>query len=636
VRPRTRRSQTARPKRRHRVAQGAGALGTTALFATALVLIVLTASPSLARRTTSGEIDPIAVELNSARQALILGDAEAAIRLYESVLEKNPNNTVAFWGLMKSLEAAGHDRERLVPLLEDLLEREPWNIKGMYELGEAYARLGEFDPAHELWMRALGENPEDPDRYAEVGALEIRHRMYEHAVSVYIEGRRVFDRPSLFAQELVQAYTLLGKFDNALDECVLLVEEHPSLVQWATNRVELLLEEGATRRQVERRVEDVAESNGSTPSALAFAGSVFLVLEKPERALGAFLRADEITGDGGNELLAFATILKDEGDLAEAREAYAMVAERHPASAGAAVASIAAARILSDLGQPREAVSELKATADAFMEFREGAEALLTAARIELEELRDPTAALRSVDELSIGPRMRARQINQEGALVAIDAYLTLGRLDDAYARAEALIEGKARGATLHEAMFQLGYVSLLRHETGQALGELRTMVEENPAWTLVNDALRLMLVIADGEETGLLAPVILFADAHAARLRYDVGEALSLLEELVEAHLGTPAAAEGYMLMGRMAEDEGDIDGALTVYAHVIASIDAIRVSAEARMRRGDILAENKRWPEKAIVEYTGILDELPPNFLSGEARRKIDRLRNRKELEG
>ena len=116
MRPRTTGSLTTRSKKWHRDAPRARALGTVVLLATALVLIVLAASPSLARRTTSGEIDPIAVELNSARQALILGDAEEAIRLYESVLEKNPNNTVAFWGLIKSLEAAGHDRERLVPL----------------------------------------------------------------------------------------------------------------------------------------------------------------------------------------------------------------------------------------------------------------------------------------------------------------------------------------------------------------------------------------------------------------------------------------------------------------------------------------------------------------------------------------
>jgi len=52
--------------------------------------------------------------------------------------------------------------------------------------------------------------------------------------------------------------------------------------------------------------------------------------------------------------------------------------------------------------------------------------------------------------------------------------------------------------------------------------------------------------------------------------------------------------------------------------------------------MRRGDILQEHLGRTDDALDAYAEILEELPPNYLSGEARRKFDRLRRDERMEG
>ncbi len=137
------------------------------------------------------------------------------------------------------------------------------------------------------------------DRYSEIGTLEAQYRMHEQAVATYLDGRRRLASPSVFGQELAQAYTALGRFDDAIGECLLMLEDHPGLSQWAVNNVELMLEQGATRDHVEKRMREIAEAEDATPATLAFAGSTLLALGRYNEALETYVRADGLSEEKG-------------------------------------------------------------------------------------------------------------------------------------------------------------------------------------------------------------------------------------------------------------------------------------------------------------------------------------------------
>lgn len=592
-------------------------------------------SGEVLRARTPADPDPMQGRIEIARQAAAVGAVDEAIRIYEEVLAEDPENDRAFWSLVRIYSSSDEYQERLLALLRDRLERMPNDVQAKMELGNALAGSGDHEGAHELWMEVLTTGPADAARYAEIGALEIRHRMYEHALETFLKGRAAFRSPSIFSQELTQVHALMGDYESAMDECVVTVESHAGAVPWATNRVEMMLDEGAGRREVRRRMRDIVDQKDSTPAALSLAGSVFLVLERPEEALDAFLLADERSGGHGDELLEFGTILRDQGQTEEAREAFLMVVERHPGEASAARAGIAAAGVLAESSRPEEAVRELRSVAEEFDRTSMGAQALYEAASIELSELNDPEGALTTVGELRrrFGPR--ADRMADDATLIEIEANMRLARYDEAYDLSEELATANIRDEVRENAMFALGFIPLLKHDMATASEKFREMVEANPYGKLVNDALRLMLVIALAQEAQDLTPVEMLADAHAARIAGDESGARETLEDLA----GRPASAaletEVLLLLGALSEDEGEFDSAIGYYDRIVLGTEGMSARAEAMMRKGDLLAGELDRDSEALRAYEGIL-ELPLNPLTGEARRKIERLRKGEGVAG
>ena len=604
-----------------------------ALAATVLLVVgaALAVPPdSAARAVEGGSASDRRIE--TARQAAAAGALDDAIAIYRDVLAEDPGNERAFWGLVRVYSSAGMEEE-LIPLLERRLEERPRDPQTILELGQAFARTGDHTRAHEVWKRYLELGPPDAGRYSDIGTMELRSRMYEEARETFLAGRAAFRSSSLFSQELTQVYTSLGDYEKAIDECFVTVESHGGAVAWAANRIEQMLDEGMGRDYLRRRMDAVVASDASSGVALSLAGSVFLALGRPERALESFLRADEAAGGSGSELFEYGAMLRDEGRSEEARRAFLMVVERHPGTSSAARAGVAAARIRAEGGDPEGGVRELRDVASAFDGSSVGAQALFESARVQLDVLGDADAALATVSELRERFGARARSLEDDAVLLEVDAYMKKGLFDDAHRKAEELAGASVRDDVREGGLFALGFASFLKHDYARALDEFRTMVETDPSGRLVNDALRLMLIIAHAQETGVVGPVDDLADAHAARIAGEDAVARRLLMEAADAAAGTALETEALLALGADAEREGDPGRAIAYYDRIISGAGAITAVAEAAMRKGDILAGELDRPEDAMETYLSVLEELPPNLLSGEARRKLDRLRKGEE---
>ena len=181
--------------------------------------------------------------------------------------------------------------------------------------------------------------------------------------------------------------------------------------------------------------------------------------------------------------------------------------------------------------------------------------------------------------------------------------------------------------------MFSLGFISFLKHDYDRSLEEFRVMVEANSASVLVNDALRLMLAIASAQEAGDTSPIDLLADAHASRLAGDRDLSEDLLLELADRRTGEPVETEALLLLGAYAASDDDPERAIAYYDRIITETEAITARAEAMMRKADTLRYAMGRKREAADQYLAILEDLPSNSLSGEARRKLDGLRRGEE---
>lgn len=574
--------------------------------------------------------DTVAVTLDEVRRQLAMGELDEAVASTEALHQRHPDDARVFWALVRAYAAAGLDGEKLIPLLTERVETVPNSDRALRELGAAHARIGEYEAAHRVWRLLLDRPIPDESLYSEVGSMEIQARMYREAVEVYDEGRERLERPTLFSQELARALTSYGDYDRAFDECVTTVEAHPGLVQWAVNRVELMLELGASERMILGKTTALTEASDVIPPVLSMAGSIFVVFDRPDEALDAFLRSDELTGHGGRSLVESGAILEEKGWVREAREAYGALMERYPRSTNAAMGGMRAALLDSKLGEHERAVASLNELAQVFAGKSAGAQALLEAARIELEALADADRSLATLERLTLDFAKLPDELLEDVELLKIAAYLSLGRLDDVYDAASRLAAGPGTRDVKSRAMFERAYVSFQRGDAERSLEEFRELISNDVSGHLVNDALRLMLLVSEAQESGDTETLAVFATAHLASRTGKTELARELLSSIVDPSLETPVAVAAAMLDGALAEDAGDTRAALAVYARVAGSSAPLSARAEAMIRTGDIHADGGR-NDEALGSYRAVIDELPPNFLSGEARRKIERLARR-----
>ncbi|MCD4690721.1 hypothetical protein K8S17_04595, partial [bacterium] len=299
--------------------------------------------------------------------------------------------------------------------------------------------------------------------------------------------------------------------------------------------------------------------------------------------------------------------------------------------AAAAAAGRERAGILVELGDPVGAVVELKRLADAFAGRAESYEALIQAAEIELAELKAPTAALTTLAVFDESAQRVARPTMHEAGLVEVDARLALGELDRAYDKAGAVIAYGAEKECAERARYARGFVSFLRGESATALQELRDMVEHHTGGKLANDAIELMLIISDAQEMGDSGQSSLYAGALLAETQGDRATASSLLDTVATRYPGTTVAAAAPLRLGEIAEHEGDTRTALDTYARALRESESIAVKAEAQLRRGRILKVLPGRSDDAAREFEAVLEELPPNHLSGEARRELEAMRRK-----
>ncbi len=591
--------------------------------------IPLVTSPAAARELHEDET--IATRIADVRRALALEEYGRAAGLAEDLYAEYPDDLAVFWALARTYAQAGRDRDDLIPLLNDYLARNPGDRRATMELGSALAREGRSDEAHATWIEPMRGREVDPGGYSEVGALEIRHRMFEHAIETYVEGRTRAGEPHLFSQDLARAYIETGQNDEAIAECLNAVNENPGMVQWGMNVVEGILDRTGNEGLVERWAATIAARENARPQELSFAGSLYALVGRMDDALEAHTLSDQHGGRRGMELLEYARLVRDRGMLTEAERALAVLFELYPAGAAAAAAGSERAGILVELGDPEGAVAELKRLAEAFAGRPESYAALIEAAETELHELDDPTASLATLAAFHDNVGGIARPTFLRAGLVELDARLARGELDLAYEKAGAIIAGGAEKETAERAGYARGFISFLRGENAAAITELRETVEKHVGGRLANDAIRLMLVISDAQEAGDEEQAALYASALLAEVTGDARSAARVLDTVATRYAGTTLGSEALLRLGSLTERTGEPRDALDVYERALAASESIVVKAEARLRRGMILKTMRGHENEAIREFEALLDELPPNHLSGEARRELETLRRK-----
>jgi tetratricopeptide (TPR) repeat protein len=124
---------------------------------------------------------------------LLKADPNEAIRQYEQLLARQPDNPDIVLGLVKAYQRADHrdGAEKAAALVDLLLQKDPDNPGALTEKGSMLVAIGDFKGAEALLRRALANDPSQPEIQFHLYLCLRQQPGREGEAS---DQRRIFDR----------------------------------------------------------------------------------------------------------------------------------------------------------------------------------------------------------------------------------------------------------------------------------------------------------------------------------------------------------------------------------------------------------------------------------------------------------
>jgi tetratricopeptide (TPR) repeat protein len=306
-----------------------------------------------------------------------LGNAAAALELYESVVSEDPGHERAVRGMVEMLRQAGDSKRALAVLsgrAAALSGEERHTL--LCEIAEGYeVEADDLDAAEKAYKQVLGEDPKSSD------ALRGLDRIYSRQ-SRYQELLPILEREVELAVTARQKITLLERVAGVWDEEFL---DHAKaaaalaqVVSLDPGRADSARELARHYRSLEKFVE-LAELYQSqidkgtddkrrVESALALGRVLASELSAPQRAIEAYELVLTLEPGHKAALDALATLRATAGDSESALDAIEALAEAAKTPKERAEQYLRAATLLEQQGDLEASIGQLKRAIDAYPE----------------------------------------------------------------------------------------------------------------------------------------------------------------------------------------------------------------------------------------------------------------------------
>jgi Flp pilus assembly protein TadD len=205
------------------------------------------------------------LNLEDANTAASNGDYDAAVELFEDLLDENPSLTLAYLGLGQVLVDMG-ELGRAEPAFARASRLEPGNYEAQFGHGEVLQMLGRLVEAIRAYQRALSIKPDstqvlvnmttayleldmprsaitsarravelapgDGRTRADLGVAYQRESLFDEAIEEYVIALELLGTDPRIVGNLVECYAVSGRFQEAVNAGQVLVRVNPTPETW--------------------------------------------------------------------------------------------------------------------------------------------------------------------------------------------------------------------------------------------------------------------------------------------------------------------------------------------------------------------------------------------------------------------
>ena len=226
------------------------------------------------------------------------GDADAAFKLYQQVLELAPDYAPAWAGISvayRDRAQRGHISQEEGILLareaaEKALQLDPTLADAHIRMGQVWAQLGEYAKQRKAIETALALEPNNPTALAVMANVYMVLGESDKAIALYQQAGTVDPMGALWPANLVEPYLLMGRFDEAEAAARRAYDLNDNDVMYRTNLTYAFTLQEGRHEEVLRLLEDESLGWQGHPGNLA---TRYLHLAVAYQALGRQDEADE-------------------------------------------------------------------------------------------------------------------------------------------------------------------------------------------------------------------------------------------------------------------------------------------------------------------------------------------------------
>ncbi len=566
------------------------------------------------------------------------GEYERALKIYEELYLKNPNNRTYLDALVR-LNTQTKNYDRAIYLARLWLSDHPDDVDMMAKLGDVHFKAGKEKEAIEIWDKIIKTYKDNPGIYRMVADYLIQNRLFDKAIEYLTTAQKIAGAPELYSYEIAMLYEFTMRFDKAVLEYIKLLRKTPSMLPSVKSRMSTYIGRADVLKQVIPILDSEARVSRANIGILELYAWVLNEARDYDKALDVYKQLDRVTFANGDVILNFANDLFNRRIFNMALKAYEEIIRNFPNSKLLPEAKFGYVRSREEILRQRLKnkiendtilFSEFKKVEDDYIEISKEfsgtkyeAEALFRIGLVELDVFFDLDKAQRYFEDVQ---KKFMLYLGRE-AIFKIAEILTLkGDLNGAEEKYMYLLNLKNFPDTLR-AKFLLAQVWYYQGEFDRAKKILED-VSKITASDYSNDAIELLLKIQSNRFPSD-KPLREFALAELKIKQRRYGEAISILEDIVSNCSSCSIVDDAIFTLAMSYKAIGKFDKSIEYLDLIINEHPGSIYADDAMMEKGIIYQENLRNREVAIDTFLKLISKFPNSIYVSEARKRVRELR-------
>ncbi|MBR4229516.1 MAG: tetratricopeptide repeat protein [Bacteroidales bacterium] len=569
------------------------------------------------------------------------GEFAQASQLYEG-LYKQTTNKYYYQRLLATYMELGEYRDA-IRLVERRQKGFPKELTLMVDEGQVYLRQKQEKKALKAFDKAIESIGSDLQPVPDLAQAFISAGRYGYAARTYLTARSKTRNRTLYFNELIGVYQLMGDYEAMTGEYFDLLDNNPGMIRSVQVSMQKALLEAPDRRLADgvRRalVARVQEHPGNKTYLEMM---IWYSLQQNdfrfalEQAEAVDIRFPDM---GGDQVMRVAQIAYNNDALEVAGDAYRYMQRKgadspHYFESRVGELEVEFARVNNNYTLDSKDLASLRARyLAAFDELGKNERTiplLRHYASLMAYHGGDAQAAVSALDDVLEIPRLKP-QIRDEVKLELADLLLFAGQTWDAsllYMQVEKANKNDLLGA---QAKYRNARLSYYNHDFEWANSQLKVL-RSSTSKLVANDAMELSLLISDNmEDDSTYGMLELFADADLMLYRNLLDSAWAGYDAIQRAVLSHPLfdeilmrKAQIRMKQARYTEADSLLQRLIEFYPYDITADDALMLRAELNEERLGNTDVARQCYEKLLLDY-------PTSLYTDRARKRYNALKTK-----